>query len=62
MDKLVQDKKASMEEIPLTFIPVVTTTVPSTSAALVATTIPIATAISTSATTSATESSIAVAH
>ena len=54
MDKLVQEKNASIEAIPITTIPTVTIAVPYTSLALVATTIPVATIISTSATDSTT--------
>ena len=62
MNKLVQEKKASMEAIHVTTIPTVTTAVPSTLAASLATSVSIAIALpTTSATTSAIESSSAAA-
>ena len=62
MDKLVQEKKASMEAIPVTVIPTVTIVVPSTSATPVSTTVPLATIISTPTTTSATDSTTSATH
>lgn len=63
MDRLVQQKNDSMESIPVTVIPTVTTTIPSTLAASGATTVPTATTLpTTSTTTLVTESSIAATH
>ena len=63
MDKLVQEKKANMEAVIVTTIPIVTTEVPSTLEASVATTVPVATTLpTTSATTLVTESSIVAVH
>ena len=63
MDKLVQEKKANMEAIPVTAIPTVTTTVQSTSSAPVAKSVAVATTVSTtSATTPETDSTIAATH
>ena len=63
MDKLVQEKRASIEAILVIAIPTVTTKVPSTSATPVATTLPVATTfLSTSSTTSATDLASITAH
>ena len=65
MDKLVQENKASMEEIPVTAIPIASTAVPSTSSSplptivAVTTTIPVTTEVST---TPATTPTTTVAH
>lgn len=58
MDKLVQEKEASKEAVPVTVIPVVNTVVPSTLVESLAPTVPMATTLLvTSATTSTTKSS-----
>ena len=59
MDKLVQEKKASMEAVTITTILTVTTTISSTLAVSAATTVPVATILPT---TLVTESSTATAH
>ena len=45
MDKLVRKKKASLELIPVTAIPIVTITVPSTLADALAPSVPVATTL-----------------
>jgi len=59
IDKLVQEKQASMEAVTVTAIPIVTITVSSTLVALVATTSPVATSLPTA---SAIGSTIATTH
>ena len=65
MDKLVQEKKANMEEITITAIPIastsasVATTLPTTTTVPTTTTIPVTIEVST---TPATTPAIAVAH
>lgn len=58
MDKLVQEKKVNREEITVTTIPTVTTTVPSTSSDPLPTTL----TVTTSTTTSTTDSTTTIIH
>ena len=62
MDKVVQEKKASMEAIPVTAIPTITTIVPYTSSTPVATTVPVATMVSTTSTTTPATYSTSSSH
>lgn len=63
LDSLIQLKQASLETTPTTVIPTITTAVPSTLAASLATTAPLATSLLASTTsTSATGSTTAVAQ